>query len=79
MTVVQTCALPISDSIYGKVVFGGYANEIDLANLDINNKSLFFLSESVQQSIAKAKAISDIYSVNTFIVGLPFGDRKSVV
>lgn len=65
----------ISDSISGKVVFGGFANEIDLEILDINNNSFFFFTESVKQSIEKAKAISELYPVNTFIVGLPFGKK----
>lgn len=65
----------ISDSISGEVIFGGYANEIDFKNIDIKNKSLFFLSKSVKNAIAKAKEISTDYGVNTFIVGLPFGKK----
>lgn len=63
----------ILDSISGKIIFAGFANKNDLANLDIDNKSIFFLSESVKNAIDKAKTISNSYSVNTFVVGLPFG------
>ena len=63
----------ILDSISGKIVFGGFANKNDLVNLDINGKSIFFLSKSVKHALEKAKTISNTYSVNTFVVGLPFG------
>ena len=65
----------ILDSISGKIVYGGFANENDLSNLDIDNKSIFFLSESVKHALEKAKTISNSYSVNTFVIGLPFGKK----
>jgi len=65
----------ISDSISGKLVFCGFANENDLINLEINNNSIFFLSKNVKQAINKAKTISNHYSVNTFVIGLPFGEK----
>jgi len=65
----------ILDSISGKIVYGGFANENDLLNLDIDNKSIFFLSESVKYALEKAKTISNSYSVNTFVIGLPFGKK----
>ena len=63
----------ISDSISSEIIFAGYANKNDLENLDIDKKSIFFLSKSVKSAIEKAKSISDSYEINTFIVGMPFG------
>ena len=65
----------ISDSISGKLIFCGFANENDLLNLEIENKSIFFLSKSVKHAIEKTKTISNTNSVNTYIVGLPFGKK----
>ncbi|MFC2152638.1 M28 family peptidase [Bacteroidota bacterium] len=64
-----------SDSISSEILYTGYANEKDLSGLELSNKSIFFLSESVSDAIKKAKGISNSYQINTFIIGLPFGKR----
>ncbi len=65
----------ISDSIYDPIIFAGYADQENLKNLEIDNKSIFFLSESVKEAIEKAKNLSSTYSVNTIVVGLPLGKK----
>jgi hypothetical protein len=65
----------VKDSIVDEVVFAGYAKKNELEGLEIDNKSIFFFSESVKSSIDKAIKISDDYGTKTFIIGLPFGKR----
>ncbi|MBU8892772.1 MAG: M28 family peptidase [Bacteroidales bacterium] len=65
----------ITDSITDEIVFTGFANEKDLKSLNISNKSIFFLSESVKDAISKSKVITSSYNVNFCIVGIPFGKK----
>jgi hypothetical protein len=65
----------VKDSIVDAVVFAGYAKKNELERLEIDNKSIFFFSESVKSGIDRAIKISDDYGTKTFIIGLPFGKR----
>ena len=65
----------ITDSITDEIVFTGFADEKDLRNLNISNKSIFFLSESVKDAISKSKVITSSHNVNFCIVGIPFGNK----
>ena len=65
----------VKDSIVDAVVFAGYAKKNELEGLEIDNKSIFFFSESVKSGIDKAIKISDDYGTKSFIIGLPFGKR----
>lgn len=65
---------PLKDSIADQIVFAGYASDDELKDLDIQSESIFFFSKSVNESIQRAKNISEEYKLKNFIIGLPFGD-----